>query len=249
MVTPDGRFDEWATRYERGTLQPRLCRSVHQALLARLGQCRLAAGRVLDIGCGTGVLAESIRRRYPMATVLGIDPAPAMVAQAAARRPALRLACGRFEALPFAGGVFDVVTCTLVWRHVADPRSAVAECRRVLAPGGLLVLADAFDSRTVRPAPWRPAVAGAAVRLCRALTAAGLPVLLAETVSGFGPVAEATVVIAGLPYADRRPVPDAPLALPVRPVPAPRAPVAAYRGAATAVAATVPVVWPGTGRW
>jgi SAM-dependent methyltransferase len=144
--------------------------------------------------------------------------------------------------------VFDVVTCSLVWRHVADPTAAVAECRRVLAPGGLLVLADAFDSRTVRPAPWRPAVASAAVRLCRALTAAGLPVLLAETVGGFGPVAEATVVIAGLPY-DDRPAPDAPPAQVARPGPVPRAPVAAYRGAATAVATTVPTVWPGTGRW
>jgi demethylmenaquinone methyltransferase/2-methoxy-6-polyprenyl-1,4-benzoquinol methylase len=101
--------------------------------------------RVLDIGCGTGDLARLVARRYRHARVVGADFTGPMLANA--RRRGLRategervsLARATALRLPFADGAFDLVTNAFLARNLSDLPRALAEMRRVLRPGGVLL--------------------------------------------------------------------------------------------------------------
>jgi len=122
-------------------------RGLREAILAL---ARPAPGEaMLDVGCGTGTLAIAARPRVgPAGEVFGIDAAPEMVA--GARRKALRAGvdvafeAAQAQALPFPDARFDLVTATLMLHHL--PRAArslfVREVRRVLKPGGRLLVID-----------------------------------------------------------------------------------------------------------
>lgn len=109
-----------------------------QRLVERLD---LAPGaRVLDVGCGTGRLAEWIAARIGPG-VVGIDPLPERIALARARAPGLRFEVGRAEDLAgFANGSFDAVCLSAVLHWVEDKAGALAGISRVLRPGGRLGL-------------------------------------------------------------------------------------------------------------
>ena len=104
---------------------------------------------VLDIGCGTGTQALlTLARVLPGGSVAGLDINPRMVA--AARRKIRRAGAvieivqGDATALPFEAERFDVVTITTVLHMIAAPEhpACLAEARRVLKPGGRLLLID-----------------------------------------------------------------------------------------------------------
>ena len=95
--------------------------------------------RVLDVGCGTGRLALALAERG--AKVWGVDSSQEMLAQAqvaVGRQVGLKL--GRAESLPFKDGWFERAILRLVV-HLVDRRLAFPELARVLAPGGLAVVA------------------------------------------------------------------------------------------------------------
>jgi SAM-dependent methyltransferase len=96
-----------------------------------------AATRLLDVGCGTGRLANAAAERFGL-RAWGIDRSDAMVAEAraqAGRRVAFRV--GSADALPFRDGWFDAVTMRLVVHALGDARvDAFREAARVLGPGG-----------------------------------------------------------------------------------------------------------------
>jgi arsenite methyltransferase len=104
-----------------------------------VGFLLLARGdRVLDVGCGTGRLAEWMSALVGDA-VVGIDPLPERINLARARAPALRFEVGRAEDLSaFPDGSFDVVCASAVFHWVADKPRALSEFARVLRPGGRL---------------------------------------------------------------------------------------------------------------
>ncbi|MET8243656.1 class I SAM-dependent methyltransferase [Streptomyces sp. NPDC005202] len=108
---------------------------------AVLGLVPPRARSLLDAGCGTGIVTRRLAAARAGLRVTGIDRAPAMARQAAARLPgAVVLADSR--RLPFPDDRFDVVTS--VWLlHLApspeDAQATVAECARVLRPGGVYV--------------------------------------------------------------------------------------------------------------
>jgi ubiquinone/menaquinone biosynthesis C-methylase UbiE len=107
-----------------------------------VGQGDLLAGRVLDIGCGTGRLAGELARRG--AKVWGVDASPEMLAVARENAgPSVGLKLARAEELPFRDGWFDRVVYMLAV-HLLDRPLAFAEARRVLGPGGRVVIAT-FD--------------------------------------------------------------------------------------------------------
>jgi len=109
-----------------------------------------APARVLDVGCGTGLVLRELAARLPATEVLvGIDPAPGMVeiarSSATAGDARIRFDTGTAEELPYADESFDLVISAVSFDHWADQRAGLLECRRVLAPGGSLVLSDLFS--------------------------------------------------------------------------------------------------------
>ena len=103
----------------------------------------LASGmRVLDLGCGTGVLAAHAQAIVGAAgRVTALDPSLGMLRQASGRGVRLRVR-GLAESLPFAGERFDLLAMGYALRHVADLRATFRELRRVLRNGGKLLLLE-----------------------------------------------------------------------------------------------------------
>ena len=112
----------------------------YRALHARLRDAlRGIQGRVLDAGCGTGGLLATLRD-LPGLDLHGLEYDPTAAARAAAKSGA-RIVCGSINALPFADASFAAILSADVLCHAAvDPPTALAELRRVLRPGGRLVL-------------------------------------------------------------------------------------------------------------
>jgi ubiquinone/menaquinone biosynthesis C-methylase UbiE len=100
----------------------------------------LAGRRVLDVGSGTGRFAAALSER---AKVWAVDQSPQMLDVARARSPGVRFKRASVDALPFKDGWFERVTMWLVI-HLVDRPTALAEIRRVLAPGGRIAVAT-FD--------------------------------------------------------------------------------------------------------
>ncbi|HEX3963939.1 MAG TPA: methyltransferase domain-containing protein [Trebonia sp.] len=106
-----------------------------------------AHGRVLEVAIGTGRNLP----HYPAdATVTGIELSPAMLAIARQRAAALDRAAdfleGDAEHLPYGDATFDTVACALSLCSIPDPATAISEMKRVLVPGGRLLLLDHIAS-------------------------------------------------------------------------------------------------------
>jgi demethylmenaquinone methyltransferase/2-methoxy-6-polyprenyl-1,4-benzoquinol methylase len=104
---------------------------------------------ILDLATGSGDLAMELQRRCPEARVLGADFSVPMMRQAQERQWQ-RLIAADGTALPLADAGFDVVTVAFGLRNMASWPKALAEMRRVLKPGGHLVVLD-FSLPTVFP--------------------------------------------------------------------------------------------------
>jgi SAM-dependent methyltransferase len=104
---------------------------------------RVAAGqRVLDVACGTGVLARALAERAGASGhVAGLDLNDGMLAVARRRAPKVAWHHGAAEAMPFGDGEFDAVLCQFALMFFEDRAKALAEMRRVLRPGGRLAIA------------------------------------------------------------------------------------------------------------
>ena len=118
--------------------------------------------RVLDVGCGSGDLALSAARQVgSRGAVWGIDAAPQMVevarSKAKRRRLNVQFQVEAVEVLPFPDASFDVVLSSLMMHHLPGElrRRALAEIRRVLRPGGRIVIVD-LDATGRLPRPWEP---------------------------------------------------------------------------------------------
>jgi len=100
-----------------------------------------ADAEVVDVGIGTGLVArEALAIVGARGRVVGVDPSPGMMNEVAL--PGVALIPGRAEALPCADASFDFLSLGYALRHVADIDAAFAEFRRVLRPGGRLLLLE-----------------------------------------------------------------------------------------------------------
>lgn len=112
-------------------------------------QAQIGSGnRVLDLGSGTGTLALLAHRMHPDAELIGIDADPDILAIARAKAgregAQIRFDQGMAFALPYNSESFDRVVSSLVFHHLTtrDKERSLAEVRRVLKPGGLLLILD-----------------------------------------------------------------------------------------------------------
>lgn len=112
-----------------------------------------ARGRVLEVAIGTG---RSLPFYPADVTVTGVDLSAEMLALARRRSRSVVLLEGDAEQLPVDDGCFDTVVCALSLCSIPDPAAAIAEMRRVLVPGGRLLLLDHVVSTwpPVRAAQW-----------------------------------------------------------------------------------------------
>jgi SAM-dependent methyltransferase len=110
--------------------------------------CAPVAGRVLDVGCGTGILTAELLRRGDVAAVAGIDVSAELVASARAAIPDPRASFQLADAaaLPFADASFDHALSLLVVNFLDDRPGSVREAIRVTRPGGT-VAATVWDMR------------------------------------------------------------------------------------------------------
>jgi SAM-dependent methyltransferase len=95
------------------------------------------SGRLVDVGASNGGLVRAANESGFVAC--GVEPAADICALARAAH-GVEMPCGDIRTLPFADASFDVVTMHDVLEHVFDPVGTLHACRRVLAPGGLLVV-------------------------------------------------------------------------------------------------------------
>lgn len=153
---PDAR----ATSYDRSGLR-RLTGDVLRpgglALTDRAVRlCGLRPGAtVLDVGCGAGITVQHLRRAHRLAAV-GLDPSAVLTGAGRDRAPGLPLLRGSADRLPLAAGSVQAVLLECVLSVLDDPGRALAEARRVLRPGGRLVLSDLY-ARRPGPTPEGPA--------------------------------------------------------------------------------------------
>jgi len=107
-----------------------------------LQRAGLAPGmRMLDVAVGTGLVAkEAVHIVGDLGGVTGVDPSPGMMSVAATG--GLALVRGRAETLPFAAGSFDFLVLGFALRHLVDLEKVFLEFRRVLKPGGRLLILE-----------------------------------------------------------------------------------------------------------
>lgn len=98
--------------------------------------------RILDLGCGTGIVARTLHERLGGgAPIIGLDASSEMLAKAREIAPELDWREGNAMDLPFADASFEVVVSQQMLQFVPDRAAALREIRRVLAPGGRLIAA------------------------------------------------------------------------------------------------------------
>ncbi len=142
-------FSRAADGYDEAAV---LQHEIGQRMLERLDYVKLQPRRILDIGCGTGLVTAKLLARYPKAEVVALDFALPMLAHARRRgrwlrRP--RCLCADLDHLPLASQSVDLVFSNAAIQWSVDPPAAIAEMHRVLRPGGLLMFSS-FGPDTLR---------------------------------------------------------------------------------------------------
>jgi ubiquinone/menaquinone biosynthesis C-methylase UbiE len=151
-------FDAWARTYDRSLLNHFLFRPAYRISMEETAmwyEDNQRPFRALDIGCGTGSLAALMASSPWPVTSVGMDYSPAMCVEATAKAGRaghtddVTFVAGDSEHLPFDDDTFDIVTCSNSFHHYPHQDAVVQEMRRVLAPGGRLILIDGYRDNII----------------------------------------------------------------------------------------------------
>ncbi len=129
-----------ASYYEDVRYKMPWSRTYHDWLFSHLISLVRPTGKILDAGCGTGLLAEYL----PTREIWGIDISKEMVAWAQNRLPHAQV--GDVEDLPYDDNFFDTVFARSIIHHLEQPEKGVEELVRVLKPGGRIIFLDTRDA-------------------------------------------------------------------------------------------------------
>ncbi len=139
----------WHARYQQ---QARWTKNLRAYLFEKAGLA--AAGRILELGCGTGALLEDLPVK-PGAAVHGADWNLPAVTEAFIHAPTISPLCADGHHLPYPNAAFDLVFCHFLLLWVKDPAQVLREMRRITRPGGaVLALAEPdYGGRIDSPPP------------------------------------------------------------------------------------------------
>jgi len=118
-----------------------MCKDDYPPILEELEKIKFKD--LLDVGCGTGPMIELLTEEYPDRHYVGMDLTPKMIEVANAKKlKNAEFITGDSEDMPFEDESFDVLICANSFHHYPDPQKFFREVKRVLRPGGFLVLRD-----------------------------------------------------------------------------------------------------------
>jgi 2-polyprenyl-6-hydroxyphenyl methylase/3-demethylubiquinone-9 3-methyltransferase len=136
------KFEELASRWWDPQSEFKPLHEINPLRLNYIDQRAYITGkRVLDVGCGGGILAESMARRGAVVTGIDAGQAPLTVARLHALESGVQVEYHNITAEALAAeapATFDVVTCMEMLEHVPDPASVIAACAQMVKPGGHL---------------------------------------------------------------------------------------------------------------
>jgi ubiquinone/menaquinone biosynthesis C-methylase UbiE len=129
-------YAAWASTYDS---KPNFILAVEEPVVESL-LARIPPGPALDAACGTGRHTVTLIKHGH--DVIGVDQSPEMLELAATKAPEAQFRVGDLADLPIPGASVDLVLCALALCHLHDVAEAIAEFRRVLRPGGRLIVTD-----------------------------------------------------------------------------------------------------------
>lgn len=143
-------FDAWAASYDQHWSRKLLFGRIHRQVVREVLRSGVRPARVLDVGSGTGELLLRLGHTFPRAELFGVDPARGMIETARRKSDGVDrvsfIEAGA-TSLPFEAGSFELVVSTSSFHHWDDQNEGLRQVARVLAPGGIFVLADGYKSR------------------------------------------------------------------------------------------------------
>jgi SAM-dependent methyltransferase len=146
----------WSAKRHRDVLEGGICQHLHGVrvayILDQLAAIKRSTGRdlrILDAGCGDGVITRRIHEAFPGDHVEAIDADSLRLARARIECPGIVFRAGDVTALPYASASFDVVVSHHVVEHVVSDTALLRECRRVLVPEGWLILGVPHEGGTI----------------------------------------------------------------------------------------------------
>ena len=135
-------------------LRYRWLNALYDPVLRLMGEARLRqrlldavpdeTTSMLDLACGTGTFTRLAKKQRPELGITGVDGDADMIRRAGEAATDIRYDVSLAQSLPYEDASFDVVTSTLFFHHIVlhDKRLALAEVKRILRPGGTLLIAD-----------------------------------------------------------------------------------------------------------
>ena len=152
-------FEAWAETYDHSLLNYFLFRPSYYTFLEEIARWRADLDgpfNILDIGCGTGTFPGMIAlSNLDARHIVGLDYAMEMCHQAARKLQRfdpdhlVSFVNGDSEHLPFPDAMFDVVTCANSFHHYPHQQVVVSEMRRLIRPGGRLMIIDGFRDNAI----------------------------------------------------------------------------------------------------
>ena len=155
------KFSELASRWWDDTSEFKPLHDINPLRLDFINErVDLKGKNVLDVGCGGGILSESLANRGANVTGIDLGQAPLSVARLHLKESNLNVDYQCISAEDFAEqqpGTFDVITCMEMLEHVPDPASVITACARLVKPGGHVF----FSTINRNPKAWLLAIVGA----------------------------------------------------------------------------------------